>query len=145
MLWFKNLLAWCKSLFHLTSIIKKRSIANDLCWENLEFWKKLMGKGVTNKGLVTKPIPNKPKTMEVKFTCLEVLVINMLTNMVTQMKSNVHASSKVFKWKDSLSFNLDVDPQIFLWSKIFKPTYPWCNDVKYFKQPRVLNNWWKPC
>jgi len=32
-------------------------------------------------------------------------------------------------------------PQIFLWNKIFKPIDPKCNDVKYFKQPHVLNNW----
>jgi hypothetical protein len=45
--------------------------------------KRLMGKGVTNKRLITEPIPNKPKTMEVKFRCLEVLVINMVTNIMT--------------------------------------------------------------
>jgi hypothetical protein len=99
-----------------------------------------MGKGMTNKGLVIKPIPNKPKTMEMKFTCLEVLVINMVTNTGTQMKSNVHVSSKVKNEKTRCLLNRRLTPNI-LWSQIFKPIDPKCNDAKYFKQPRVLNNW----
>ncbi len=45
--------------------------------------------GVTNKGLITKPIPCQPNTIEAIFACLEVLVMNMAMNMVAQMESNV--------------------------------------------------------
>ncbi len=45
--------------------------------------------GVINKGFITKLIPSQPNTIEAIFSCLKVLVINMLMNMVAQMESNV--------------------------------------------------------
>jgi hypothetical protein len=35
-------------------------------------------KGVTNKGLTTKSTPNEPNSIEMRFACLETLVMNMV-------------------------------------------------------------------
>jgi hypothetical protein len=43
-------------------------------------------KGVVNNGLGTKSAPNQLTTMEAQFAHLEVSVMNMASNMATQMK-----------------------------------------------------------
>lgn len=75
--------------FHLTFRTITRSITNYQCQEKLGFKKMLEREGVTNKGLITKLIPSQPYTMEAIFSCLKVLVMNMVMNMVAQMESNV--------------------------------------------------------
>jgi hypothetical protein len=69
--------------------------------------------------------------MEVRFTCLEALVMSM----VAHVKFNICISSKVKGWEDSLFFslNLKYQPKIFLSSKIFWPISPICGDVDSFK------------
>ncbi len=43
-------------------------------------------KGVANKGSTTKLAPNQPNAMEAQFACLELLVMNMASNIVSQVK-----------------------------------------------------------
>jgi hypothetical protein len=43
-------------------------------------------KGVANKGSTTKLVPNQPNAMEAHFACLEPLVMNMASNVASQVK-----------------------------------------------------------
>jgi hypothetical protein len=73
-------------LFYTSSKVALRSIPNKKCKENPRFGKGQETKSVAIKGLATKLTPNQPNAMEAQFACLDVLVMNMASNMVTQMK-----------------------------------------------------------
>jgi hypothetical protein len=46
--------------------------------KNQGFEKGQKGKGVTNKGLTTKSTPSEPNSIEMKFACVETLMMNMV-------------------------------------------------------------------
>jgi len=70
-------------------------------------------KGVANKGPTTKLAPNQPNAMEAQFACLEPLVMNMASNMASQVKPIAPMLG------DSLAQGFDL--RFFNGAKVFGP------------------------
>ncbi len=66
-------------------------------------------KNAANKRSATKPTQNQPNTMEVRFTQLEALVINM----AAKVKSIAFGPRKVKDRGDNQSYGLDIDQGLF--------------------------------
>jgi hypothetical protein len=74
-------------------------------------------KGVANKGSATKSTLNQPNAMEAQFARLEVLAMNMASNMVAQVEHITHVPN------DSLTHGFD--PRFFYGARFLRPLGPY--------------------